>query len=75
MICCELGLFEETSFRAKRALEVGGEPDAKLASLLAQAAAKGVAALEGVSGSRLAPKVQELLVAHLSHRSTWLTIE
>ena len=37
MICCELALFEEAVFRAKRALEVGGPPDAELASLRAQA--------------------------------------
>ena len=64
MICFELGLFEESVFRAKRALDVGSPPDAELASLLAQVAAKSVASLEGVSGSRLTPRVQELCVLH-----------
>ena len=43
---------------------MGSPPDAELASLLAQVAAKSVAALEGVSGSRLSPRVQELCALH-----------
>jgi len=57
MVSLELALFEEATFSAKRALELGGAPDAELASILAQAAAKGVTPLEGVSGSKLQPKV------------------
>ena len=49
----ELALFEEAVFRAKRALEMGSPPDAELASLLAQAAAKGVSSSEGASGRRV----------------------
>ena len=64
MICFELALFEEAVFRAKRALEMGSPPDAELASLLAQAAAKGVSSSEGASGRRLAPRVQELCALH-----------